>query len=282
MGIFSNPWQGIDRFIRHPVDEITHPFGHHDKFQHFKNNLKDAGIIGAEAAAAVATGGESLIAEAAGATAKSWGSTLARSLYGTGRKQVKKQVKRVSNATKSFKRDFQHYSKKVQDNSAMSGGNRRMANIPAGAKREYESRYFEVYRDSKGQTYLWGKPTLGPNSFRKDPAGFAREWGENVRRLDPKYKKSDPLYRDMAKIRRKYGNIDHISGYSRGGAAAKYQAAKSSKSSRIYGPYVPYGGIGDHRARRRRKFDPIHVGARGITKYGSSARRLYRASRGRL
>jgi len=282
MGIFSNPWQGIDRFIRHPVDEITHPFGHHDKFQHFKNNLKDAGIIGAEAAAAVATGGESLIAEAAGATAKSWGSTLARSLYGTGRKQVKKQVKRVSNATKSFKRDFQHYSKKVQDNSAMSGGNRRMANIPAGAKREYESRYFEVYRDSKGQTYLWGKPTLGPNSFRKDPAGFAREWGENVRRLDPKYKKSDPLYRDMAKIRRKYGNIDHISGYSRGGAAAKYQSAKSSKSSRIYGPYVPYGGIGDHRARRRRKFDPIHVGARGITKYGSSARRLYRASRGRL
>ena len=282
MGIFSNPWQGIDRFIRHPVDEITHPFGHHDKFQHFKNNLKDAGIIGAEAVAAVATGGESLIAEAAGATAKNWGSTLARSLYGTGRKQVKKQVKRVSNATKSFKRDFQHYSKKVQDNSAMSGGNRRMAQIPEGAKREYESRYFEVYRDSKGETYLWGKPTLGPNSFRKDPAGFAREWGENVLRLDPKYKKSDPLYRDMAKIRRKYGNIDHISGYSRGGAAAKYQSAKSSKSSRIYGPYVPYGGIGDHRARRRRKFDPIHVGARGITKYGSSARRLYRAGRGRL
>ena len=282
MGIFSNPWQGIDRFIRHPVDEITHPFGHHDKWQHFKNNLKDAGIIAAEAGAAVLTGGESVFAEAVGATAKNWGSTLGRSLYGTGRKQVKNQVKRVSNATKSFKRDFQHYSKKVQDNSAMSGGNRRMAQIPEGAKREYESRYFEVYRDSKGETYLWGKPTLGPNSFRKDPAGFAREWGENVLRLDPKYKKSDPLYRDMAKIRRKYGNIDHISGYSRGGAAAKYQSAKSSKSSRIYGPYVPYGGIGDHRARRRRKFDPIHVGARGITKYGSSARRLYRAGRGRL
>ena len=282
MGIFSNPWQGIDRFIRHPVDEITHPFGHHNKFEHFKKNVKEAGIIGAEAVAAVATGGESLIAEAAGATAKNWGSTLARSLYGTGRKQVKKQVKRVSNATKSFKRDFQHYSKKVQDNSAISGGNRRMAQIPAGAKREYESRYFEVYRDSKGETHLWGKPTLGPNSFRKDPAGFAREWGENFLRLDPKYKKSDPLYRDMAKIRRKYGHIDHISGYSRGGAAAKYQSAKSSKSSRIYGPYVPYGGIGDHRARRRRKFDPIHVGARGITKYGSAARRLYRAGRGRL
>ena len=282
MGIFSNPWQGIDRFIRHPVDEITHPFGHHDKWQHFKNNLKDAGIIAAEAGAAVLTGGESVFAEAVGATAKNWGSTLGRSLYGTGRKQVKKQIRRVSNATKSVKRDFQHYSKKVQDNSAMSGGNRHMAQIPAGAKREYESRYFEVYRDSEGQTYLWGKPTLGPNSFRKDPAGFAREWGENALRLNPKYKKSDPLYRDMAKIRRKYGNIDHISGYSRGGAAAKYQSAKSSKSSRIYGPYVPYGGIGDHRARRRRKFDPIHVGARGITKYGSSARRLYRAGRGRL
>ena len=195
---------------------------------------------------------------------------------------TRKKSRTGSNAVRSFKRDFQHYSKKVQDNSAMSGGNRRMAQIPAGAKREYESRYFEVYRDSEGQTYLWGKPTLGPNSFRKDPAGFAREWGENALRLNPKYKKSDPLYRDMAKIRRKYGNIDHISGYSRGGAAAKYQSAKSSKSSRIYGPYVPYGGIGDHRARRRRKFDPIHVGARGITKYGSSARRLYRAGRGRL
>ena len=287
MGIFSNPWQGIDRFIRHPVDEITHPFGHHDKFQHFKNNLKDAGIIAAEAGAAVLTGGESVFAEEfARGTVKNWGGKLRRSLYGTVKKRVTNKGnstwRSVSNAPFVLRHNFQHYSKKVQDNSAMSGGNRRMAQIPEGAKREYESRYFEVYRDSKGETYLWGKPTLGPNSFRKDPAGFAREWGENVLRLDPKYKKSDPLYRDMAKIRRKYGNIDHISGYSRGGAAAKYQSAKSSKSSRIYGPYVPYGGIGDHRARRRRKFDPIHVGARGITKYGSSARRLYRAGRGRL
>jgi len=196
---------------------------------------------------------------------------------------TRKKSRTGSNAVRSVKRDFQHYSKKVQDNSAMSGGNRRMAQIPARAKREYESRYFEVYRDPQtGETYLWGKPTLGPNSFRKDPAGFAREWGENALRLNPKYKKSDPLQRDMAKIKAKYGRIDHISGYSRGGAAAQYQSAKSSKSSRIFGPYVPYGGIGDHRARRRRKFDPVHVGARGITKYYKKVRtplKIYKYAR---
>lgn len=279
MGIFSNPWQGIDRFLRHPVDEITHPFGHHDKWQHFKKDVKDAGKVAAEAGLALATGGESLGIELAAAAGKNWASTAGRSLFGSARKQVKRQAKSATNATKRIKRDFQHYTGKAQDNSAMSGGNRRMANIPTNAKREHEGRYFEVYRDSKGETHLWGKPTLGPGSFKKDPAGFLREWGENVKRLDPKYRKSDPLYREMAKIRRQYGNIDHISGYSRGGAAAKYQSAKDSKSSRIYGPYVPVGGIGDHRARRRRKFDPIHVGARGITKYGSAIRYLNRARR---
>ena len=276
MGIFRNPWQGIDRFFRHPVDEITHPFGHHDQWQHFKRDVSDAGKLAAEAGLAVATDGGSLAAQFGTAAAKNWASTAGRSLYGSARKQVKRQVKSVSNVAKKSTR----YSGKSQENSAMVGENRRKAQIPARATRVYESRYFEVYRDSKtGDTYLWGKPTLSPKSMLKDPAGFLREWDENLKRLDPKYRKRDPLYRDMAKIKQKFGRIDHISGYSRGGAAAQYQSAKSSKSSRIFGPYVPYGGIGDHRARRSRKFDPIHVGARGITKYGSAARSAYRYGR---
>ncbi len=272
MGIFKNPWQGIDRFIRHPVDEITHPFGHHDKWEHFKSNVKDAGKLAAEAGLAVITGGESLGVEFAAAAGKNWASTAGRSLYGSARKQVKRKAKSVSNVARRSTR----YSGKSQENSAMVGENRRKAQIPEHAERVYESRYFEVYRDSEGDTYLWGKPTLSPKSLRKDPAGFLREWVENLERLDPKYRKSDPLYRDMAKIKQKFGHIDHISGYSRGGAAAQYQSAKSSKSSRIFGPYVPVGGIGDHRARRSRKFDPVHVGARAITKYGSAARAAYR------
>ena len=168
------------------------------------------------------------------------------------------------------------YKGKSQLNSARSGGNRRMADIPAEAKRVYESRYFEVYQDSKGKKYLWGKPTLGPNSFRKDPAGFAREWGENVlRAATPKYRRSDPLEKDMARINQKYGRMDHISGYSRGAAAARYQRADKNTTSRIYGSYTPYAGIGNHRNRRRRKFDPVHVGARGITKYTYAKSRAY-------
>ena len=269
MGLFNK----IDHLFAHGKGIkywASHPFGDaHNAKQAFSNMTDTISSYNKDELkmmAGVMTGGISTEAGLVSEFIKDRVSDYARRKSSTG-------LKRVSNAAKSFKRDFQHYSKKVQDNSAMSGGNRRMAQIPASAKREYESRYFEVYRDSKtGETYLWGKPTLGPNSFRKDPAGFAREWGENVRRLDPKYKKSDPLYRDMAKIKAKYGRIDHISGYSRGGHAAQYQSAKDSKSSRIFGPFVPYGGIGDHRARRRRKFDPIHVGARGITKYYSKVR----------
>jgi hypothetical protein len=160
------------------------------------------------------------------------------------------------------------YKGKSQLNSARSGGNRRMAQIPTDAKRVYESRYFEVYQDSKGKKYLWGKPTLGPNSYRKDPAGFAREWGENLLRVaSPKYRKSDPLEKDMARIKQKYGRMDHISGFSRGAAAARYQRADKNTTSRIYGSYTPYAGIGNHRNRRRRKFDFVHdVFARPITK----------------
>ena len=79
----------------------------------------------------------------------------------------------------------------------------------------------------------------------------------------------------MAKIKQKFGRMDHISGYSRGAAAARYQRADNNTTSRIYGSYTPYAGIGNHRNRRRRKFDPIHVGARGITKYTYAKGRAY-------
>jgi hypothetical protein len=280
MGIFRNPLQGIERFVRHPIDEITHPFGHSNKLQHFKRNVGDLGILGAETALAIETGGGSLALETGGTFAANMGRQWAKDAVKTttidlgvrsakyGVRKAKRTAGKVgSRLAKKLPSDFRGYSKKIQENSARSGANRRKAQIPADAKRIYESRYFEVYRDSKGEKYLWGKPTLGPKSFRKAPASFVREWGENLLRLNPRYRKSDPLYKDMAKVKAKYGKMDHISGYSRGGAAALYQPASKSKSSRIFGPYVPYRGIGDHRARRSKKFDPVHVGARAVTKF---------------
>lgn len=261
MGIFSNPWQGIDRFIRHPIDEITHPFGHKNQWQHFKNDVRDAGKIAGEVGLAMATGGESIVAEAGIATAKNWRDTAGKSLFGTAKKKARVVKRKVQKAVRV------PYKGKSQDNSAMKGGNPRMAGIPKGAKRTYDSRYFEVY-EYRGKKYLWGKPTLGPKSISKDPAGFAREWGENLLRVgSPKYRKSDPLEKDMAKIKQKFGRMDHISGYSRGAAAARYQRADKNTTSRIFGSYTPYAGIGNHRNRRRRKFDFVHdVFARPITK----------------
>lgn len=190
--------------------------------------------------------------------------------YRKGKKQLSAVKRKIVKAARV------PYKGKSQRNSAMVGGNRRKAQIPLDAKRIYESRYFEVYQDSKGKKYLWGKPTLGPNSFSEDPSGFVREWGENILRLrSPKYRKSDPLEKDMAKIKQKYGRMDHISGYSRGAAAARYQPADENTRSRIFGSYAPYAGIGNHRNRRSRKFDPVHVVARGITKYTYAKNRAY-------
>ena len=189
-------------------------------------------------------------------------------------RQITREVRKGKRQLRAVKRKIVKavrvpYKGKSQLNSARSGGNRRMADIPAEAKRVYESRYFEVYQDSEGKKYLWGKPTLGPKAISKDFAGFAREWGENALRVaTPKYRRSDPLEKDMAKIKQKFGRMDHISGYSRGAAAARYQRADENTTSRIYGSYTPYAGIGNHRNRRRRKFDLVHdVVARPITKY---------------
>lgn len=162
------------------------------------------------------------------------------------------------------------YKGKSQDNSAMKGGNPRMANIPKDAKRLYDSRYFEVY-EYRGKKYLWGKPTLGLNSFRKDPAGFAREWGENrLKSLTPKYRRIDPLEKDMAKIEREFGYMDEISGYSRGGAAARYRKVDKNTKYRIFNAYAPYAGIGKVRNRRKKNFDIVHdLIARPMTKFTS-------------
>lgn len=191
-------------------------------------------------------------------------------------RQITREVRKGKKQLGAFKRKIVKaarvpYKGKSQLNSARSGGNPRMADIPPNAKRVYESRYFEVYQDSKGKKYLWGKPTLGPNSFRKDPAGFAREWGENrLRWLTPKYRRSDPLEKDMAKIERKFGYMDEISGYSRGGAAARYRKVDKNTKYRIFNAYAPYAGIGKVRNRRRRKFDLVHdVIARPMTKFTS-------------
>jgi hypothetical protein len=190
-------------------------------------------------------------------------------------RQITREVRKGNRQLGAFKRKIVKaarvpYKGKSQDNSAMKGGNPRMAGIPREAKRIYDSRYFEVY-EYRGKKYLWGKPTLGPKSFRKDPAGFAREWGENrLRWLTPKYRRSDPLEKDMAKIEREFGRMDEISGYSRGGAAARYRKVDKNTKYRIFNAYAPYAGIGKVRNRRRRKFDPIHdIIARPMTKFTS-------------
>ena len=211
------------------------------------------------------------VAEIAG---KQLGRAVGRSLYGTTRKQIKRGSRSLKQGTRKTARSIVKavrvpYKGKSRTNSAMRGENQSMAQIPRSAKLLYESRYFEVYRDSTtGKKYLWGKPTLGLKGVRKDPMGFAREWGENrLKWLTPKYRKSDPLEKDMAKIKQKFGRMDHISGFSRGAAAARYQRADKNTTSRIFGSYTPYAGIGNHRNRRRRKFDFVHdVFARPITK----------------
>lgn len=259
MGIFKK----FEHFFE---DHILHP-GKGTKSDDWKGTDP---MMAAEGIAEIIMAPEVTFGSVAEIAGKQLGRAVGKSLYGTAKKQTRVVKRKVSKAAKV------PYRGKSQRNSAMKGGNRRMAQIPDSAKRVYESRYFEVYQDSKGKKYLWGKPTLGPESYREDPAGFAREWVENaLRARSPKYRRSDPLEKDMAKIKQKFGRMDHISGYSRGAAAARYQRADKNTTSRIFGSYTPYAGIGNHRNRRRRKFDPIHVGARGITKYTYAKNRAY-------
>lgn len=238
-------------------DHILHP-GKGTKSDDWKGTDP---VMAAEGIAEILLAPEITFGSVAEVAGKQLGKSVANSLYGTAKKKARVVKRKFKKAVRV------PYKGKSQRNSAMVGDNRRMAQIPSSAKRVYESRYFEVYQDSQGKKYLWGKPTLGPGSISKDPGGFAREWGENsLRALTSKYRRSDPLEKDMAKIKQKFGRMDHISGYSRGAAAARYQRADNNTTSRIFGSYTPYAGIGNHRNRRRQKFDLIHVGARAITK----------------
>ncbi len=213
------------------------------------------------------------VAEIAG---KQLGKAVGRSLYGTTRKQIKRGSRSLRQGTRKTARSIVKavrvpYKGKSRTNSAMRGENQSMAQIPRSAKLLYESRYFEVYRDSNGKKYLWGKPTLGLKGIRKDPMGFVREWGENrLKSLTPKYRKSDPLEKDMAKIEQKFGYMDEISGYSRGGAAARYRKVNKNTKYRIFNAYAPYAGIGNVRNRRKKHFDIVHdLIARPMTKFTS-------------
>ena len=241
-------------------DHILHP-GKGTKSDDWKGTDP---LMAAEGIAEILMAPEITFGSVAEITGKQLGKSVVNSLYGTAKKQtrvVKRKVRKAVNVP---------YRGKSRDNSAMKGGNPRMANIPKDAKRVYDSRYFEVY-EYRGKKYLWGKPTLGLKSVSKDPAGFAREWGENrLRWLTPKYRRSDPLEKDMAKIEQKYGYMDEVSGYSRGGAAARYRKVDKNTKYRIFNAYAPYAGIGKVRNRRKKGFDAVHdLIARPMTKFTS-------------
>ena len=261
----------IKKFEHFFEDHILHP-GKGTKSDDWKGT--DPGMA-AEGIAEIIMAPEVTFGSVAKTAGKQLGKAVSRSLYGTARKQIKRKSNRLIQGTRKTARGIGKavrvpYKGKSQRNSAMKGGKPHMAQIPAGAKRVYDSRYFEVY-EYQGKKYLWGKPTLGPESFSEDPAGFAREWGENrLRWLTPKYRRIDPLEKDMAKIERKFGYMDEISGYSRGGAAARYRKVDKNTKYRIFNAYAPYAGIGKVRNRRRRKFDFVHdVIARPMTKFTS-------------
>jgi len=264
MGIFKK----FEHFFE---DHILHP-GKGTKSDDWKGTDP---IMAVEGIAEILLAPEVTFGSVAEQAGKQLGKAVGRSLYGTARKQVKRKSKRLIQGTRKTARSIGKaarvpYKGKSQKNSAMYRGNRRMAQIPDGAKRIYDSRYFEVY-EYRGKKYLWGKPTLGLDSISKDPMGFAREWGENrFKWLTPKYRKSDPLEKDMAKIEQKFGYMDEISGYSRGGAAARYRKVNKNTKYRIFNAYAPYAGIGKVRNRRKKNFDIVHdLLARPMTKFTS-------------
>ena len=276
MGIFSNPLQGVERFFRHPIDEVTHPFGHHDQWKHAKQDMKDAGWLAAEAGAAFMTDGAS-IAEgfATKRFAKKAASTWAKNAA----------TKTVSSLGKRAYKRVVHSKNPTNENSAMNKKYRSISGVKPGAKLLYRSRYNEVYRNPDGKIVGWGRPTIAPSKKNAllHPYSVGREWGENLLRWNPKYKKSDPVYRDLAKIHKKYPKIDIVSGYSRGGAMANVQPYSKNTQYRMYGMYTPGGQLPDRRIRNRRSsklgfkgFDPVHIGARFISKQDGKAYGRYR------
>ena len=169
---------------------------------------------------------------------------------------------------KRYTKNLVHNKRPTKENTAFYGKNKHRSQIPEGSTLLRESRYSEVYRDPDGKIHVWGKPTIAPNSknLLLHPYSTGREWGENARRrFDPKYRKSDPVYRDMAKIRKEYGRADHISGYSRGGAYANMQPYSNKTEYTIHGAYTPWNEP-DRRIKIRTSWkDPVHKYARYVS-----------------
>lgn len=166
------------------------------------------------------------------------------------------------------------FKSKYDEGSALN--DRKHSKIPFGSKLLHKSLYSEVYKDPKGKIHVWGRPTNSPLSKRnwfEHPVRTSREWSENALRAlgRSKYRKSDPLTKDMAKIRKKYGKADSIGGYSRGAAYANYQPYDRDTQYNIYGPYTPQF-MPDSRIKTQRYggFDPAHdVFAKSINKFSS-------------
>jgi len=215
-------------------------------------------------------------------SAKQLGSAAIQSLGTTVRKQFRKKAKNskqtpssllrkgasiVISAPRKTYKSVVHSKHPTNTNTAFSRKNKHKAQIPDGSKLLRESRYSEVYRDPDGKIHVWGKPTIHPLSVLSHPYSTGREWGENfLRRANPKYRKSDPVYRDMAKIRKEYGRADHIAGYSRGGAYANMQPYSDKTEYTIHGAYTPWNEP-DRRIKIRSSWkDPVHKYARAVSK----------------
>ena len=140
---------------------------------------------------------------------------------------------------------------------------REHSKIPFGSRLLYKSLYSEVYKDPTGKIHVWGRPTSAPTkrNFIEHPVRTSREWGENALRAigRSKYRKSDPLTKDMAKIQQMFGKADSIGGYSRGAALANYQPYDSDTQYNIYGPFTPQF-MPDSRIPTQKYswFDPAH------------------------
>ena len=232
------------------------------------------------------TGTEELsIASVFADAAKQTANAATQSLYTTVRKHVRNEAKRKKQTSSSLLKKGARFITKApsktyksivnskrptKENTAFSPKNRAKSKIPLNSTKLYESRYSEVYRDSEGKIHAWGKPTISPKpkNVLLHPYSTAREWVENrLRWISPKYKKRDPLYRDMAKIHDMYGDVDHISGYSRGGAMANLQPYSDKTQYDIDGAYTPWNEPDRRIPIHTSKKDYVHRYARFVSKH---------------
>lgn len=198
-------------------------------------------------------------APAAGTIGKRFGTYAAESFAKSGAKDIFGYTDPV----------FGMGSKQRPEGTALTNANRNMSNIPKGSKLISRTRYSEVYRDPKGKMHTWGRPTVSPFSAFSKPYSVAREWTENIRRatVPSKYNKSDPIRKDRKKIIKKYGKMDYISGYSRGGAYGNMQPYSVDTQYDIWGPYTPGDNLDSRIKINYKKGDFVHnIFAKDINK----------------